>query len=232
MQLGLRYEFVGNKGISKTTNITTENSDGQFFPLAYISFKLNSSNQFSLNYSKRIDRSNFRALNPFFWYSNPNSYSTGNPELQATYNHNFELNYIYKGKFSANYYYEKSIDNDAQISFLDGINMVSSTFNYYNRNNYGLDLNYSDTFFKFWESNVSTSFSYSNSKSTNFNATPQNGNSFYYSSTNTFQLNKDKTVFLFLNYWQSIPSKSGNGISKRSSSLSTGMKLSFLDNAL
>ncbi len=231
-KFGLRYEYAQTNGFSATTQSRTENRYGQLFPTAYVSYEANENNQFSLNYSKRINRPNFRALNPFRWYSNPNSYHTGNPILQPSINHNIEFNYIFKSKLSANIYFQRSIDIFDQISFLDGINMVSTFENYYDENTYGLNLNYSDTFFKFWETNLSTSLSYSDSQILKFDAISQNGLYLYYSANNTFQLNKQKTFFMLLNYWQSLPSKSGNGFSESTGNFSAGIKMSLMEKAL
>lgn len=231
-KFGIRYEYAQTDGFSAITQSKSENSYGQLFPTAYVSYNANENNQFSLNYSKRINRPYFRALNPFRWYSNPNSYHTGNPTLQPSFNHNIEFNYIFKSKFSANIYYQRSIDNFDQISFLEGINMISTFENYYNENTYGLNLNYSNTFFKFWETNLSTSFSYSDSQILKFDAISQKGQSFYYSTNNTFQLNEQKTFFLLMNYWQNLPSKSGSGSSEGNGNFSAGIKLSLMEKAL
>ena len=110
--------------------------------------------------------------------------------------------------------------------------MVSTFENYYDENTYGLNLNYSDTFFKFWETNLSTSLSYSDSQILKFDAISQNGLYFYYSTSNTFQLNKQKTFFILLNYWQSLPSKSGNGFSESTGNFSAGIKMSLMEKAL
>lgn len=229
---GIRYEYVQTNGFSPTTQSKTENNYGKFFPTAYLSYKANSSNQFSLNYSRRINRPSFHALNPFRWYSNPNNYTTGNPELQPSYNNNIEFNYIFKNKFSANLYYQKTTNNFGQILFLNEESVTSSYYNYSNQNTYGINLNYTDTFFKFWESNISTSFSYNETQVVKFNSIPKNGQSFYYSLKNTFQLNKAKTFFLFVNYWETLPSRDGETYQKNMGSLDAGIKMSFMEKVL
>lgn len=232
VKAGLRYEYVQTNSFSPTTQSKNENSYGKFFPTAYLSYKLDGSNQLSLNYSRRINRPSFHALNPFKWYSNPRSYSTGNPELQPSFNDNIELNYIFKNKFSANIYYQRTTNNFEQLLFLDGKSVTSSYYNYYNQDTYGVNINYTDTFFKFWETNISTSFSYNETQITKFNLIPKNGQSFYYSLKNTFQLNKAKTFFLFVNYWESLPSTDGNTYQKNMGSLDAGVKMSFMNKAL
>jgi outer membrane receptor protein involved in Fe transport len=232
VKAGLRYEYSQTSGFSPTTQSKSENNYGKFFPTAYVSYKTNQDNQFSINYSRRINRPYFRALDPFRWYSNPNTYYSGNPSLQPSFNHNIEFNYIFKNKFSANLYYQRTTNNFDQISFLNGIDLTSTFENYYNQNIYGINLNYTDTFFKIWESNISTSFSYNETQITRFNLVPKNGQSFYYSLNNTFQLNKAKTFMLFINYWNNLPSRDGYLSVKNRASLDAGVKMNFAEKAL
>jgi len=232
VKAGLRYEYSQTSGFSPTTQSKSENNYGKFFPTAYVSYKADQDNQFSINYSRRINRPYFRALDPFRWYSNPNTYYSGNPSLQPSFNHNIEFNYIFKNKFSANLYYQRTTNNFDQISFLNGIDLTSTFENYYNQNIYGINLNYTDTFFKIWESNISTSFSYNETQITRFNLVPKNGQSFYYSLNNTFRLNKAKTFMLFVNYWQNLPSRDGYTAAKTRASIDAGVKMSFVEKAL
>lgn len=232
LKAGLRYEYSQTSGFSATTLSNSKNNYGKFFPTAYVSYKANENNQFSINYSRRINRPYFRALDPFRWYSNPNTYYTGNPSLQPSFNHNVELNYIFKSKFSANLYYQRTMNNFDQISFLNGIKLVSTYENYYNQSVYGINLNYTDTYFKIWESNISTSFSFNETQITKFNLVPKNGQSFYYSLNNTFQLNKAKTFMLFVNYWNNLPSRDGYSSVKTMASLDAGVKMSFAQKAV
>jgi outer membrane receptor protein involved in Fe transport len=232
VKAGLRYEYSQTSGFSPTTQSKSENNYGKFFPTAYLSYKANENNQYSINYSRRINRPYFRALDPFRWYSNPNTYYSGNPSLQPSFNHNIEFNYIFKNKFSANLYYQRTTNNFDQISFLNGIDLTSTFENYYNQDNYGINFNYTDTFFKIWESNISTSFSYNETQITRFNLVPKSGQSFYYALNNTFQLNKAKTFLLFVNYWNNLPSRDGFSSSKNRASLDAGVKMSFAEKAL
>ncbi|WP_277115489.1 outer membrane beta-barrel family protein [Chryseobacterium sp.] len=232
VKAGLRYEYSQTNGFSPTTQSKSENNYGKFFPTAYVSYKASQDNQFSINYSRRINRPYFRALDPFRWYSNPNTYYAGNPSLQPSFNHNIEFNYIFKNKFSATLYYQRTKNNFDQISFLNGIDLISTYENYYNQNIYGINFNYTDTFFKIWESNISTSFSYNETQITRFNLVPKNGQSFYYSLNNTFQLNKAKTFMLFVNYWHNLPSRDGSASIKGRASFDAGLKMSFVEKAL
>ncbi|CAI8745492.1 TonB-dependent receptor domain-containing protein [Chryseobacterium sp. IT-36CA2] len=229
---GLRYEYSVVNGNSLTSGQQTENSYGKFFPTAYISYKSNENHTFNLNYSKRINRPGFRAINPYRWYININSYFTGNPFLKPSINHNFELSYVYKGKLSASAYFQRTVDAFGQLANLKGENRVSTFENYYNQNSMGVSLNYSDTFFKKWEANYSSNYSYMNTDVFATDALSRKGNSYDFDFQNNISLNQSKTIQLILNYWFRLPSNSGNSYMKFAGNLTSGLKLNLMEKSL
>lgn len=227
-KVGLRYEYSQLDAYSITTMERRKHDYGKVFPSAYITYKPNKNNVFSINYSKRISRPGIRALNPFRWYTGPYKYFTGNPLLQPSYNHNFEIGYIWKGKISFTLAYQRMLNSYDQIaSFVDNI-LVSTYKNYFNTDYYGVDVSYSDNLLKWWQTTINLSTSYSKSEVFNTNALGQNGYSLFYSTQNTFNLNNSKTISFILNYWQSIPSKSGNFYNNGQGNLSMGFRLMFM----
>ncbi|ROH90365.1 TonB-dependent receptor [Chryseobacterium cucumeris] len=229
---GLRYEYSVVNGNSLTSGQRTENSYGKFFPTAYISYKSNENHTFNLNYSKRINRPGFRAINPYRWYININSYFTGNPFLKPSINHNFELSYVYKGKLSASAYFQRTVEAFSQLATLKGENRVSTFENYYNQNSMGVSLNYSDTFFKKWEANYSANYSYMNTDVFATDALARKGNSYDFDFQNNISLNQSKTIQLILNYWFRLPSNSGNSYMKFAGNLISGVKLNLMEKSL
>jgi hypothetical protein len=229
---GLRYEYSVVNGNSLTSGQQNENSYGKFFPTAYISYKSNENHTFNLNYSKRINRPGFRAINPYRWYININSYFTGNPFLKPSINHNFELSYVYKGKLSASAYFQRSVDAFGQLANLKGENRVSTFENYYNQNSMGVSLNYSDIFFKKWEANYSANYSYMNTDVFATDALARKGNSYDFDFQNNISLNSGKTIQLILNYWFRLPSNSGNSYMKFAGNFTSGLKLSLMERSL
>jgi hypothetical protein len=85
-------------------------------------------------------------LNPFRWYENPYSYSTGNPLLTPSYINNYEISYTYNNKLSSSIYYVRLKNAFGQVSTLDGLSQNSNYLNHYNNNFYGVNLSYTDTF--------------------------------------------------------------------------------------
>lgn len=229
---GIRYEYSTVNGNSVTSGQQTENSYGKFFPTAYITYKSNENNTFSLNYSKRINRPGFRAINPYRWYINVNSYFTGNPLLKPSINHNFELSHVYKGKLSTSAYFQRTIEAFDQLVNLQGENRISTFENFYNQNSMGVTINYSDTFFKFWEANYAADLSYMETKVFSTDAASRKGSSYDFNFQNNLSLNKSKTVQLIFNYWFRLPSNSGNVYMDFAGNFTSGLKLNLMEKSL
>ncbi|MEM9920265.1 MAG: TonB-dependent receptor [Bacteroidota bacterium] len=133
--LGLRAEQTNSKGVltaqKATNNRSVKRNYLDFFPSAGLSYQLNPMNQVRINYSRRIDRPNYQALNPFEFKLSELSYSRGNPFLRPQYTHNISLSHTYKYSLttSLNYSYTKDFfasisDSTEQIrSFLETINL-------------------------------------------------------------------------------------------------------------
>lgn len=222
---GLRYENTLVKSSVKDFTY------GQWFPSAYISYK-QEKNVFSLSYSRRINRPNMSNLNPFRWYSNPNSYSTGNPLLTPSYINNYELGYTYNNKLSASIYYLRLKNAFGQVSSLDLVSQTGTYLNYYNNSFYGANLSYTDSFFKFWETSFSMNSSYQTSEVFNIEADTFDGYSVSYSWNNTFFLNKNKTVAVFLNYEHQLPYRNVAYHFKNFMEMSSGIKISLMEKQL
>jgi len=231
---GLRYENTFAESFSPSTNSKNKYNYGQWFPSAYVAYKKDK-NVFSFSYSRRINRPSMSNLNPFKWYSNPYSYSSGNPLLTPSYINNLELGYVYNSKFSASIYYLKLKNAFGQLSSIKDnaeMDIVGTYLNYYNNTSYGINLSYTDTFFRFWEASLSGNASIQNSEVFNVNAETQEGYSVSYSFNNTFTLNKSKTLAFFLNYSQDLPYKNVNYYFNNFSNLNSGLKIALMNKQL
>lgn len=226
---GLRFEHTIVKGISP--NSENKNQYSQWFPTAYISYKAEK-NIYSLSFSRRINRPDMDNLNPFRWYSNPYSYSSGNPLLQPSYLSNLEFAYTYNYKLSASVYYLFQKNGFGQTLYLDGLSQIGTYLNYYNTRFLGVNLSYTEKVFPWWETVFTANASLTNSKIFNVDATPQNGKNLSFSSNNTFVLNKEKSLALFLNYSQVLPYRNANSFFYNFSDLTGGFKLSLMDKKL
>lgn len=222
---GLRYENTLVKSSVR------DFSYGQWFPSAYVSYK-EDKNVFSLSYSRRINRPSMGNLNPFRWYENPYSYSTGNPLLTPSYINNYELSYTYNNKLTTSIYYLRLKNAFGQVSSLDGLSQTGTYLNHYNNSFYGVNFSYTENPFKFWESTFSMNASYQTSEVFNINAGTSDGYSVSYAWNNTLFLNQNKTVAMFLNYEHQLPYRNVAYYFKNFMEMSSGIKISLMEKQL
>lgn len=103
-QAGLRMEYTD-------INAELEESDDQlkwqyanFFPSAFLTYKLKNENQLQLSYSRRINRPRFRELNPFSSFTDNRNFRVGNPELQPEFTDSYEFGLLQNVRNSTLYY--------------------------------------------------------------------------------------------------------------------------------
>ena len=121
VQFGLRVENTHSKGTS--TGFKMDNSHyapydsafkrdyTDFFPSASLSFNKKPMNQWTVSYSRRIDRPAYQDLNPFEFKINEYTYMKGNTTLRPQYTNSFGLTNIYKYRLTTvlNYSHVKDI---------------------------------------------------------------------------------------------------------------------------
>jgi iron complex outermembrane receptor protein len=152
-QVGLRLENTVTEG--RSTGLKWNGSayvayDSSFkrnytnlFPSAAVTFNKNPKNQWSVSYSRRIDRPAYQDLNPFEFKLDAYSYMKGNTELTPQFTHSFSLTNIYKFKLTTSLSYSHTEDVFAQItdvietskSFLTKKNLAT-------QDNIGLNISY------------------------------------------------------------------------------------------
>lgn len=110
VQFGLRMEHTVTNGTShgfiKNNWYVAHDSSFKrqytnFFPSFSITYKKNQDHQFSISYSKRIDRPAYQDLNPFEFKVDEYTYTKGNINLNPQYTNSFGATYVYKGKLTA-----------------------------------------------------------------------------------------------------------------------------------
>lgn len=122
-QAGLRIENtiahgnqLGNQVIQQTK---FKRDTTNLFPTAFISYTLNDKNSLTVSYGRRINRPNYRDLNPFTYFLDSLSYQQGNIYLKPQYTHNIELTHAFMGKFITTLNYSSTDDVISQIIKLD-----------------------------------------------------------------------------------------------------------------
>ncbi len=230
---GLRYEYTNLEGISVNDNITTNIKYGKFFPTAYLSYKANDNNTFSVNYSRRISRPYFGNLNPFKYIISEFEYSTGNPYLLPTFSDNLEFGYVLKNNFNITVYYNYNKDNSDRIQIVDGLQKYSIVKNFYNEDQAGINISYNYNKLKWLESNIFVNGFYAKSKSYDPQAVAAPaGYGANFNFDNNFFLNKEKTFTLMLGLWSNIPNRSGNTYFYGNFSAYSGVKLNLMQKNL
>jgi len=234
VKAGMRYEQTEVEGHLLETNETFNKSYGKWFPTAYVSYDPNDKHSLNFNYSKRINRPYSGILNPFRYYSNSYSYTTGNPKLDPAYTNNFELNYVYNGSLSVSLNYYHLSNSFDQFTVVEDNIFASTYYNMLNSDNYGLSMSYSEKITGWWQTSTGADSYYANSYYRNKKATQiaQNGITFSYYSQNTFTINQAKTLNIFLNWYHTLPNKEDNTRYTAYKSLSTGIKANLLDKKL
>lgn len=232
-KVGLRYEYTNLTGTSSENIIDhVKNKYGKLFPTGYIAYKPNDSHNFSLSYSRRINRPGFQSLNPFRWYTNPYIYYSGNPTLQPSYNNNVELSYSYKNKVIVNLYNQYMTDGTSNIAvFKDGL-YSNTTRNAFDQNTFGVMIGYYDTFFKMWETSMDVTASRVNLKPIIEEIPKIDGNALSYSMNNTIAINNRKTHFIMLNWTHYLPYYYGATKLQDQMNFSAGYKSNFFNNRL
>lgn len=142
LQAGLRLENINYKGLqsalSQEADSTFNRNYLELFPTAFISYELNKENQFALSVGRRIDRPEYRQLNPFISFLDKYTINTGNPYLQPQFSTNLELSHTYKNQFmtTVNYGVIHGMINEM---FIQDDSLIMRTYgNIGTRYNYGI----------------------------------------------------------------------------------------------
>ncbi|MBL0233573.1 MAG: TonB-dependent receptor [Chitinophagaceae bacterium] len=125
IQVGLRVENTHSDGKStgfKKSGSQYVNYDSSFkrdytdvFPTASLTFNKNPMSQFTVSFSRRIDRPAYQDLNPFEFKLNEYTYMKGNTQLRPQYTNSFGLTHVYKYRLTTALNYSHVNDIFAQI---------------------------------------------------------------------------------------------------------------------
>ena len=210
MQFGLRVENSKTEGFSDSINQKNTNQYTKLFPTMYFSYTRNENNSFGFSYGRRINRPDFKHLNPFRFYINDRSYSVGNPFLKPTFSDNFEFSHSYKRRFNTSVFLNKITSGYGTVFTSDVANQtqIITRENYYKQYIYGVSENFSFTKFSWWQSqNGINLIGYNTKFIKDFGSKPKNGMRLYLTSNNTFLLS-EKTK-LQVNSWYGSKHSSG-----------------------
>ena len=202
-KFGARYEWTQTEGFSGTNNQLNVFNYSKLFPTFYLSYIPNNNHSLSINYGRRIQRPNFRLLNPFRVTINPFSFHQGNPFLQPAFTDNVELGYSFKGNLITNVYFSHTNDDFEKIALLDAETNIRKVIplNFITNRTVGINQTYITNPFKWWEINASADVYYTSTDSKIPEALQfLSGWNGTFSFSNNFDLNSDKTFLANFNY--------------------------------
>ena len=156
IQLGLRMEYSDIKGYQKGNPVVKDSAFtkryASLFPTFFIQYRADSlqNHVVGLSLGRRIDRPNYKDMNPFTYPMDNYTFYGGNPFLEPTFSYNADLNYTFKKNYTLGFNY----------SYID--NLISETNEqrngiYYSRPgnfdrqiSYGFTFNSSTNITKWW----------------------------------------------------------------------------------
>jgi iron complex outermembrane receptor protein len=125
MQLGVRVENTTSRGDSYSLNIdgsVNKSSKMPFkrhytdpFPSASLTFNKNPMKQWTMSYSRRIDRPAYQDLNPFLFKLNVYTFQKGNTDLRPQYTNSVAITNVYKYKLTSTLTYSHVDDVFTQL---------------------------------------------------------------------------------------------------------------------
>ena len=125
IQAGLRMENTNITGASKGVSLidgsnvlfdsTFERNYTNFFPSAALTLNKNPMNQWSVSYSRRIDRPAYQDLNPFEFRLDKYTFQQGNTQLRPQYTNSFSLTNTFRYRLTTTLSYSHVSDVFSQI---------------------------------------------------------------------------------------------------------------------
>ena len=168
MQLGLRGEIVdanllteltGSADIENETS-TLNREQTNLYPSAFFTYQATENDQFSLNYSRRVDRPGAWQLSPIRQWQTATARQEGNPNLKPQFTDSYELGYMRTvgkmGNINASVFYRKINDEMSRIIYLDEINpeiIIMRSANVDNNQSFGAELSWYLKANKWWSLN-------------------------------------------------------------------------------
>ncbi|WP_198513460.1 outer membrane beta-barrel protein [Confluentibacter lentus] len=236
LQTGLRAEYTDIFGYSLLNNELNKSDYLKMFPSIYILNHINENSSIYFNYKKRIYRPRYNELNPFRYYFNDNTYSTGNPNLKPQIDDVITLGYTFNKNYTFELYYRYEDSRTLEIVYQDNLENV---IKYVNTNidhsiSYGLDFTTYTKIIPRWYLYALTSVFFDDNM---FFALESNNQlvsnerwSSYVQINNYFSFLKDESLTLDVSYNYISPLAEGARIISERSGFNLNIKKTFWNN--
>lgn len=164
VQAGLRLEntnIVGNQlGNIQVKDSSFKRNYTNFFPTFYAQYRVDSASKHVLGFSlgRRIDRPNYKDMNPFTYPMDRFTYYGGNPFLQPTFSYNAELSYTYKSFLTTTLQYSEASNVISETNEQRGNIYYSRPGNFAKQVSYGVEVNGTFQVRKWWTIQLYTAY--------------------------------------------------------------------------
>lgn len=234
LKAGLRGEHTRLEGNSQSTGEVNTQDYFKLFPTLYALYKASDNHQIGVSYGKRIVRPQYSYLNPFRSYNTPYSYSVGDPRLQPSITHNFNLQYTLYNKYNFDLYYRYEKDPAMEIAYQDYSTStnIRQVTNIDKNTALGLDFNTNLEIFPWWQCGLQASAVYLENtfQGVDGNLHVNKKATFSGDTNNRFTLNKKKDFFGELNFSYTSPRVMGTNTISGLSTMSVSFKKQFFQN--
>ncbi len=147
-QVGLRAEYsqiqtelpsAGEEGVNLNEFLS-------LFPSGHFNYKLSDTNSWQISYTRRVRRPRFWDLNPFFTFSDPRNFFSGNPLVNPQFTDSYELSNIRLWEafnFTGSIFYRHTEESIQRVQIVDADQgtTLRLPINIGEINDLGLDLN-------------------------------------------------------------------------------------------
>jgi hypothetical protein len=227
LNAGLRYEYTDRFLSTPDSPGLVDVQDSYLFPTFFVQKNLSDEKSIGFSYARRITRPTFNDLAPFVFFVDPNTFLSGNPDLNPAISDALKLDYNLKQWLvSLQYSYTKDELAPFQpVIDQDSNEQTMSTQNLSYFRSYVINTSFPILFAPWWELRSNFSGRYQISKTRHLNDNPtSNSYGFTVNLINTFDLPRDFSMEISGYYqsrsvwgiWQFEPLGSVNaGIQKR-----------------
>ncbi|MFC5270778.1 TonB-dependent receptor domain-containing protein [Adhaeribacter terreus] len=144
MRLGARLEETKIDATFKTSETVAQQDYFNLIPSVAISRKLKEMQDMKLSYTQRLERPGLWYLNPYVNRIDPKNISFGNPELDATVSHAFELAhsaFVKNSSLNSSLFYNFTNNAIQEFTTLRGDTSITTYDNIGKQQNVGISLN-------------------------------------------------------------------------------------------
>jgi hypothetical protein len=191
---GLRFEYTDRFLSTPETPGLVDVQDGYFFPSLFIQKNMQNEKSVGFSYARRITRPTFNDLAPFVFFVDPNTFLSGNSDLEPAISDALKLDYTHKQwLISLQYSYTKDAIAPFQPVLNESTNeQTFSTQNLSYFQTYAINASFPLFFAPWWELRTNLSGNYQVFRTAHYDENPtQNTYVFTANITNTIDLPRE-----------------------------------------